>query len=459
MWRSGGKRRNRWVLLGIGLGFLLVGGVAAFTKLDLERRQVDQERLAKLAVTELPTPAPLRTGLGDWPQWRGPNRDGLSWESGLLTAWPAGGPRVIWKQPIGRGFSSVAVADGRLYTMAEETVEAGPGTSPFHQEVVICLDAGTGREIWRFRYSNHYEERFGSGPRSTPAVDGGFVYAVGPTGVFHCLRADTGEKVWRHDLMEEFQGRPMQYGVSFSPLVEGNLVYTTPGGPNGNSIAAFDKRDGRLIWKALDDPMGYSSPIAITAAGVRQILFFTNTALVSLSPDQGKLNWRYPWETDNGFNIATPVDFGNYVFISSNYGKGCALLEITAEADGSLRPHRVYEHNRMRNHFSSSVRYGDHLYGFDQMDLVCMNTRTGEVVWREKGIRNFRKGNLLIADGHLIVLGEGGKLALAEATPSGYREQASVQVSDNKCWTVPALAGGKLYVRDEAQLICLSLKE
>jgi outer membrane protein assembly factor BamB len=445
---KGARRRTAWVVLCLLSGPpLLLAGAAAWKKLDLERHRCDPARLEKLAAEPLPEAG--SAGLADWPQWRGPSRDGLSPEAGLLTTWPAGGPRVVWKRPIGRGFSSVAVAGGRLYTMDEE---AAP-----RREAVVCLDAATGKEIWRFRYPNHYDERFGPGPRSTPAVDGNRVYAVGPTGIFHCLRADTGEKLWRHDLLQEFHGRPSQYGVSFSPLVEGDLVYTTPGGPDGNSVAAFNKYTGALAWKALDDPIGYSSPVAVSAAGARQILVFTNSALVSLSPKEGKLNWRYPWETDGGFNIATPLAFGNYVFISSAYGKGCALLEVTAQADGSLRAARVYEHNRMRNHFASSVRWGEHIYGFDRMDLVCMSVRTGDIVWRENGARSFRKGSLLIAAGHLIVLGEDGTLVLAEATPAGYVPRASFQVAPNKFWTVPALAGRKLYIRNESQIVCLDV--
>jgi outer membrane protein assembly factor BamB len=298
----------------------------------------------------------------------------------------------------------------------------------------------------------------GSGPRSTPAVDGDRVYTVGPTGVFHCLRADTGEKLWRHDLLDEFQAQLPQYGVSFSPLVEENLVYVLPGGPDRGAVAAFDKYSGALVWRALDDPVGYSSPVMVTAAGMRQLLVFTNTALVGLSPRDGRVWWRYPWETTGGFNIATPVTFENYVLISSAYGKGCALLEIVANANGPPGVRLVYEHNRMRNYFASSVRYGDHVYGFDNNDLACMDVRSGKICWRERGRPAFNKGSLLIADGHLLVLGESGRLTLAEATPAGYREKAAAAVSGQKCWTVPVLAGGLLYVRDENHLRCLDLR-
>jgi outer membrane protein assembly factor BamB len=455
-----GKSRIGRLFLWIAAGALLItGGVAAFSKVDLEHFEFDPQRVEKISTAEFMTQDAGQLGPSDWPQWRGPNRNGLALEPSLLTRWPSGGPRVVWRRELGRGFSSVAIARGRLYTMDEQPSAQGPDATPSQTcEAIVCLDASNGREIWQFRYPNEFMERFGSGPRSTPAVDGDFVYAVGPTGILHCLRADTGQKVWRHDLMPEFQGRQMQYGVSFSPLVDGDLVYATPGGPNGNSVVAFDKRTGQIAWKALDDPMGYSSPIITTASGVRQLLCLTNTALVSLSPLTGELYWRYPWQTEKGFNIATPIPIGDCVFISSAYNKGCALLELTAEG-GNIQPHRVYQHNRMRNLFSSSVRYGEYLYGFDQTDLVCMRVRTGEIVWREKGARSFGKGSLLVAGGHLMILGEFGILSLAEATPAGYRQMASARVSTNKCWTLPAFADGKLYVRDEGNLECLDLKQ
>ncbi len=214
---------------------------------------------------------------GDWPQWRGPRRDGVSLETGLLLQWPRTGPTELWRAEAGAGYSSFAVAAGRAYTILQDG----------DNEAVVCWKADTGKESWRFRYPARYVNDWGSGPRSTPTVDGDYVYTVGATGLFHCLKADTGAKLWQHNLLEEFNAENLTWGVSFSPLIEGDLIYTNPGGPNGGSLAAFNKRSGKLVWKALDDAAGYSSPIAITAAGVRQIVFFTGKHLVGVAPADG----------------------------------------------------------------------------------------------------------------------------------------------------------------------------
>ncbi len=457
---NGKPRRRARLYFGVFVCLIAVGGIiAALYWIDFEKYRSDPERVKRLSAAEIPNQLTTLVKNADWPQWRGPNRDGMSFETGLQLEWPADGPPLSWKKPIGRGFSSFAVSAGRLYTMDQEAVADPADNGNRFNECVVCIDADTGDELWRFRYPNRYDERFGPGPRSTPTVSGPFVYAVGPTGIFHCLNAITGEKIWRHDLIEEFAGRAMQYGVSFSPLVDGNLVYCTPGGSGGNSVAAFDKSTGALVWKALDDPASYSSPIAITAAGVRQILFLTNTELVSFAPDGSKLFWRYPWKAEGGFNIATPMSFGDYVLIASGYGKGCALLEVTRSSDGNFQVGAVYEHNRLRPYFASAVRFGEHIYGFDQTDLVCMNVRTGSITWREKGIRSFKKGSIIGVEGHLLLFGESGSLTLIEAAPTEYRERATCRVSQTRCWTPPALADGRLYIRDDAQIMCFDLRK
>lgn len=384
---------------------------------------------------------------GSWPQWRGPSRDGIASEPGLPKGWTERPPKLLWKKTLsGPGYSGLVVAGGRLFAMLQEDDE----------EVVVCCSAITGEEIWRFGYPARFVSDQGSGPRSTPTIDGNRLYTVGASGILHCLDRATGEALWRRDLMGDFGGRVPEWGVSFSPLVEGELVFTCPGGSAGNSLAAFDRRTGKLRWSSLDDRPGYGSPVLTTAGGVRQVLFFTGEALVSVAPEDGRLYWRYPWTTTMDCNVATPIVTCDRVFISSGYGHGCALLEVVPKASGALMVERVYANTDMTNHRSTSVLYEGHLYGFDDARLTCMELATGEVRWQTRG---FRKGSLIVADGHLIILGENGKLALAEATPAEYRERVSLRVSPNRCWTAPVVADGKLYVRDQQQIVCLGWQD
>lgn len=409
--------------------------------------EADPELLSELEAASLEPAEPQNRETRDWPQWRGPDRTGLSSETGFLTAWPDRGLKVLWRARAGGGYSSFAVAGGKVYSMIQEG----------DNEAVVCWDAENGEEKWRFKYPARYDNDFGAGPRSTPTVDGPHVYTVGATGMLHCLNAETGEKVWAKDLLKEYGASNLQWGVSFSPLVDGDLILVNPGGPDGNSIAAIDKKTGKKVWSSQDDKAGYSSPVIATMADTRQVIFFTGTRLVGLSPENGKLYWNYPWETSYDCNIATPIVWGDYVFISSNYGKGCGLLKVSKRQDGSLKIERVYENNRMLNHFSTCVLYKGHLYGFSDPGLLtCMNFRTGEVKWSQRG---FKKGSLLIADGHLIILGEDGKLALAEATEKGYRQKAAYQLLKGRCWTVPVLANGRLYARNQTEILCLDVRQ
>ncbi|HZT82064.1 MAG TPA: PQQ-binding-like beta-propeller repeat protein [Gemmataceae bacterium] len=453
------RQLSPWVL-----GTLLVGLVLLFgflTTLHLYSRTrftPDADLLAELqGANFLEDTAPPALP-GPWPQWRGPRRDGVSPETVRATAWPEDGPPVLWektrqKGEIGDGYSSLAVAGGRVCTLTQLDDE----------EAVVCWQADTGKELWRRRYAANYRNDYGDGPRSTPAVDGDRVYTVGGTGMFHCLDAETGAVKWSHDLLTEFNASNLRWGVSFSPLIEGDLVLTNPGGPNGKSVVAFDKHTGKVAWSALDDPAGYSSPVAIGEGDTRQVVFFTGKRLVGLSPRDGKLLWDFPWETSHEVNAATPVAVRakvggqevHYLFISSGYGKGCALVKVWPAAKDSWQARRVYEGNQMLNHFSSCVRWKDQVYGFsDPGVLTCLDLRTGKVLWTEKG---FKKGSLLAADGYLILLGENGKLALAEATPEGYREKALCSPMGRKCWVMPVLANGRLYLRDEDKVVCLDL--
>ncbi len=300
-------------------------------------------------------------------------------------------------------------------------------------------------------------------------MDHDLVYFLGAAGDLHCLKVADGHQVWHHDLAEEFGRSPAlvarrpYWGAACSPLVDGDRVFIATGGIDG-AIAAFEKRTGDLIWKALDASPRYSSPIVVTIDSTRQVVFFTGRGLVGVTPEDGTVLWRYPWTTNDNCNVATPIVSGNYVFISSGYDRGCVLLEISRNG-GDWTAAAVYQHRSMRNHFATSVLYEDHLYGFDNTSLTCMEFRTGKVRWRQSG---FGKGSLLIAGEYLIVLGENRKLAIAAAIPEDYREVARCDIPfgprvgptfSNRCWVLPALARRRLYVREQQHVLCLDLRK
>lgn len=375
----------------------------------------------------------------DWPQFRGPNRDGISRETGLLKSWPAAGPKVLWKTPVGEGFSHVVVAGNRLFTLY------GQGDS----EHAVALDATTGKQLWKVAIDRKYSSDMGNGPRSTPTVDGNMVYVLSANARLAALNAANGKKVWEHDLADEFGAKIPGWGASTSPLVEGNLLLVDVGGFGGKSLAAFDKKTGKTVWTSQSDKAGYSAPIAVTAGGVRQAIFFTGTSVVSVAPATGKLFWRIPWRTDWDVNAAVPIFVApDKLFISSGYGVGSALFKLK----GGSAPEEVWKSRGMKNQFSSSVLHNGVIYGFDDTTFKAIDVATGKDRWRQRG---FGHGSLLLADGHLAVLSDRGKLALVEATPAAYKEKGSVEILSGKCWTAPTLANGKLYVRNEEQLVAL----
>ena len=403
----------------------------------------------------------LTTRATEWPQWRGPNRDGVSNEVGLLKEWSSNGPKVLWKIELGEGFSGISVFRGRVYTMF----------SKGNDEFVVCLNATDGEEIWRFRSDKNYHEgQGGNGPRATPTIDGDLLFTVSAHGKLYALNAASGQEVWSHDLQRKFGSKMPRWGFSTSPLIEGDLLLVEVGGKGEKSIVAFNKNSGDVIWSSHKDKLGYSSPIAITVNEVRQIICFTGTKLVSVSPTDGAIYWQYPWKTGYDVNAATPVFIPpDKVFISSGYDKGAAVLQMRvflspdddraateqiSENQGKVRIKEIWKNRKMKNQFSSSVLHENYLYGFDNSILKCIEADTGEEQWKTRG---FGKGTVILADGHLIILSDKGKLGLAEATPAGYVEKASAKVLSGLCWTVPTLANGKLYMRNEEEMICLDM--
>ncbi|HET9524607.1 MAG TPA: PQQ-binding-like beta-propeller repeat protein [Pyrinomonadaceae bacterium] len=381
----------------------------------------------------------------NWPQWRGPNRDGVSKETGLLKQWPAEGPPLVWKATgAGRGYSSFSVANGRLYTMGLRD----------DREFVIAFDIANGKELWATPHPNSaFRNDRGDGPRGTPTVDGDKVYALGGNGDLSALDARTGKVAWTKNILKEFGGRNITWGISESPLIIGNKLLVNPGG-QGASIVALNKSDGSLIWKSQSDRAGYSSAIPVEVNGGTQVVFFTHQRAVGLDLKDGRLLWEYARPANDVANAATPIARGNRVFISSDYGTGGGVVEI--KPDGQAQ--EVWFTRDVRNHHSSSVLVGDHLYGFSSAILMAVKFDTGEIAWRDRSVG---KGSLVYADGRLYCFSENGVMGLVEATPSGYVERGRFRIEQGSLptWTHPVVAGGRLYLRDQDTIYAYDVRQ
>jgi outer membrane protein assembly factor BamB len=378
--------------------------------------------------------------MDDWPQWRGPKRDGVSAERGLLKAWPQGGPPLAWKaQGAGEGYSSFAAAHGRLYTMG-----ARGGT-----EYVMAFDVPTGKKIWEVEHGRRFSNDKGDGPRGTPTVDGAHLYAYGASGDLSALDAATGKTIWKVNVLRQFGGSNITWGLSESPLVLSDRVLVNAGGPNA-SIVALKKTDGSPIWKTQSDEAGYSSGVIAETGGIRQAIFFTGRRALGVNVDDGSLLWSYSQVANDTANIATPIVRGSHVFLSSAYGTGAALLELVpGDNRTGVKAREVYFTRQMRNHHASSVLIGDHLYGFSDHILTAMHFDTGRVAWQDRSVG---KGSVVFADDRLYLFSEGGVAGLAEANPSGYREHGRFSIqrtSSLPTWSHPIVANGRLYLRDQ----------
>lgn len=383
---------------------------------------------------------------GEWPQWRGSNRDGISKETGLLKQWPDGGPPLAWKAAgAGRGYSSLAISKGRIYTLGLRG----------DKEHVIALDAATGKEVWATPHGGAFRNDRGDGPRGTPTVDGDRVYSLGGDGDLSAVDAKTGKLIWQMNVLKKFGGTNITWGISESPLVLGDKVLVNAGGRDA-SIVALNKADGSVVWqsKGISDRSGYSSGMPVQVGGTTQVIFFTHNRVVALDAKDGKLLWDYPKAANDVANAATPVVRGNRIWVSSDYGQGGGLVEI--KADGKAQ--EVYFTKEMRNHHSSSVLIGDHLYGFSGGILTAMKFDTGEVAWKDRSVG---KGSLVFADGMLYLLSENGVVGLAEATPTGYVERGRFRLQQDALptWAHPVVAGGRLYLRDQDTIYAYDVKK
>jgi len=379
-----------------------------------------------------------------WTDFRGPLRDGHYRERAILSRWPAAGLTPLWKQPVGGGHASFVVAEGRAFTVEQRG----------SREAVVAYDVTSGRELWSNAWPALFNEAYGgAGPRATPTWHRGTVFAVGADGEFRALDATSGAMRWRTNILHDAGASNLEWGMSASPLVIGDLVVVVPGGDR--AVAAYDRRTGKRAWTALEDGAGYSSPMVASVAGVEQIVVFAASRVAGLSPDGGRVLWEYPWTTQSGINVAQPLVIGNdRVFISSGYGMGGAVIEIARHGD-DFTVREVWRNSRMKNQFTSSVHHEGFIYGLDQTILACLDAATGEVKWKDG---RYGHGQVVLASGHLIVLTEDGELALVRATPERHQEVARFRALDGRTWNHPALAGGYLLVRNAREMAAFDLR-
>jgi outer membrane protein assembly factor BamB len=379
------------------------------------------------------------SGRNYWTSFRGPKRDGNYEATPVLTSWPSGGLSPVWKQLVGIGYASFAVADGRAYTIEQRR----------GQEVVTAYDVGTGRELWTQGWNALYSDSTGDGPRATPTWDNGRIYALGATGELRCLDANTGSVIWGKNILSDNQANNLPWAMAASPLVVDDKVIVLPGGAPNKSVVAYNKNTGAPVWKVLNDSQAYVSPMLVELAGRRQIMVVSSSRVVGLVPETGALLWSYAWDTSMGINVSQPIVVDkNRFFISSGYGKGAALVEVKGSGD-SLTATTIWENINMKNKFNSSVLHNGYVYGLDEGILTCLDVNTGERKW--KGGR-YGYGQVLLASGHLILTSDTGELALVKASPDQYTEVARFPALQGQTWNYPAIADGRLLVRNANEM-------
>ena len=400
----------------------------------------------------------------DWRQWGGPNRNFISDATGLASSWPANGPPVLWTRPLGLGHSSIVVDEGKLYTMyrpGKQISKQGPWEN---EEVVISMDAATGKTLWEHRYpSEPADFSYGVGPHATPLVVGRLVFTAGTRKVIHAFDKSTGRIVWSHDLVKEYGATPLlvrapvKSGYAVSPLAYNDTIIVPAGGP-GQAVMAFRQSDGRLVWKAGDFLVAEASPILIDVDGQTQLVVFGGETVNGLDPSTGAMLWSHPHNTDMDMNNSTP-NWGadNILFISSAYNQGARGLRL-AQRGGKTTVDELWFNGQMQLAFQNAVRIGGYIYGahgnLGPAFFTAVDAATGRTMWRQRG---FGKSSLIYADGKAIIIDEDGDLALATLSPEGMKVLSEARIFDTVSWTVPTLVGTTLYARDREKVVALDL--
>lgn len=399
----------------------------------------------------------------EWRQYRGNNTDGISKEKfdykSLLPS-----PKILWRVPAPNGFSSFTVAEGKAFTIVSRKI------GDQLQEVCIALDANTGKELWavplgQAKYqpggdSGTPDNKGGDGPRSTPAISSGKVYVTTPKLLLYCLDSSTGKEIWKKDLIKEFSGRNIPWENAASAVIDGDLVFIGGGGP-GQSLLAFKKNNGEVVWKGFDERITHSTPAIATIHNIRQVIFFLQSGLLSVEAKTGRELWRFPFR----FNVSTaitPVVCGDMVYCAAGYDVGSGLCKIEKDGD-SLKAVEVWKirgNKPVANHWSTPVYKDGYLYGmfsfkeYGTGPFKCVEVATGKVKWEKPG---FGAGNVILVDNNLVALADDGRLVIIEPNPEQYKELAAVKVVSGKCWSTPAMSNGRLYIRSTQEGVCIDV--
>lgn len=394
----------------------------------------------------------------DWPQFLGPSRNGISAETGLLKEWSPQSPNELWRSGGGVGMSAVVVQQKLAVTLVQRD----------GRQWLLALDAQTGRGVHRVDLAPEYKNSMGNGPRATPALAGTMAYAFTGEGILAAIDLTTGQVKWRRNVVAELGAEPAEYGMACSPLVDDGRVIVTAGAPRG-TVAAYDAVTGEPVWQAIAangaDTAGYSSPALLEVGGKKQLVAFEGKAALGIAPDTGRVLWRYPYATDFDCNIVTPIAHAGRVFLSAGENHGSVLLDVKSSGE-QFRVTAVWEslgaRSVMRNEWQTSILHEGHLYGFDNVGnagpvshLNCVDIATGKLKWQQL---RFGKGNLICADGKLFITTVKGELVVVEASPEGYTElgrKAVLQTTRQ----APSLAQGRLYLRDDEEIVCLDVRQ
>ena len=413
----------------------------------------------RLALGALILAGAALAGAADWPQWRGPARDGISRETGLLQGWPEGGPKLLWEAALGGGWSAPAIADGRVFTMFQD---------PQGQHLT-ALDEQTGKPLWKTTIGPVFTAGRYPGARSTPTVDGDLVYAFDATANLACLKAANGEVVWKKDLMALTKVTNLKWGFAAAPFISGDLLVINIGVASnketsdvnvapkqeGESVWALNKKTGEVVWKALSEQAAYSTPVEFTSGGIEQFVLLSRFNVVGIGRKDGKLLWSHPYIfVKQNTNIADPIVSGDMIWVGSAYNTGSMVLQVDLAKNPPVR--EVWKSKALQTHLATPILRDGYLYGYDGDKLTCVEYQTGNVKWTDSTIR---KGQLVYADGVYYVFGELGVLGMARLSPEKCEILGSAKLLPGmQRWAMPVVANGRLYIRDDKKMLCLDVK-